>query len=102
MPISFGVSTQNDQVLKLFSIDPKVSYSAKSFDPKISYGCPVCIDPFTKRHRPVHNGGFAKFEVLDCSQNPGGTSILGSRGGGLTSHQVWRQNLGQGPAKFTK
>ena len=31
------------------------------------------------------------------------TSILGGRGGGAwTSHQVWRQNLGQGPAKFTK
>ena len=28
---------------------------------------------------------------------------LGGGGGGAwTSHQVWRQNLGQGPAKFTK
>ena len=26
----------------------------------------------------------------------------GGGGGAWTSHQVWRQNLGQGPAKFTK
>ena len=25
------------------------------------------IDPFTKRHRLVHNGGFPKFEALYCS-----------------------------------
>ena len=29
----------------------------------------VSIDPFTKRHKLVHNGGFPKFEVLYCSQN---------------------------------
>ena len=27
------------------------------------------IDPFTKRHRLVHNGGFPKFEALYCSLN---------------------------------
>ena len=27
------------------------------------------IDPFTKRHKLVHDGGFPKFEVLHCSQN---------------------------------
>ena len=27
------------------------------------------IDPFTKRHKLVHNGGFAKAEVLYFSQN---------------------------------
>ena len=27
---------------------------------------------------------------------------VGGGGGAWTSHQVWRQNLGQGPAKFTK
>ena len=27
------------------------------------------IDPFTKRHKLVHNGGFPKFEELCCSQN---------------------------------
>ena len=32
---------------------------------------------------------------------PRGTTILGGRGA-WTSHQVWRQNLEQGPAKFTK
>ena len=25
------------------------------------------IDPFTKRHKLVHNGRFPKFEVLYCS-----------------------------------
>ena len=29
----------------------------------------VAIDPFTKRHRLVHNGGFPKLEVLYCGQN---------------------------------
>ena len=28
-----------------------------------------CIDPFPKRHRLVHNGGFPKFEALYCSLN---------------------------------
>ena len=32
---------------------------------------------------------------------PRGSYILGGRGT-WTSHQVWRQNLGQDPAKFTK
>ena len=32
----------------------------------------------------------------------GGTSILRGGEGAWTSHQVWRQNLGQGSAKFTK
>ena len=27
------------------------------------------IDPFTKRHKLVHNGGFPKSEELYCSQN---------------------------------
>ena len=27
------------------------------------------IDPFPKRHRLVHNGGFLKFQALYCSQN---------------------------------
>ena len=27
------------------------------------------IDPFTKRYKLVHNGGFPKSEVLYCSQN---------------------------------
>ena len=27
------------------------------------------IDPFPKRHRLVHNGGFTKFEALCCSLN---------------------------------
>ena len=27
------------------------------------------VDPFTKRHKLVHNDGFPKFEVLYCSQN---------------------------------
>ena len=27
------------------------------------------IDPFTKRYKLVHNGGFTKIEVLYCSQN---------------------------------
>ena len=27
------------------------------------------IDPFTKRHKLVHNGRFPKFEVLCCGQN---------------------------------
>ena len=27
------------------------------------------IDPFPKRHKLVHNGGFAKFEALYCSIN---------------------------------
>ena len=27
------------------------------------------IDPFPKRHRVVHNGGFPKFEALYCSLN---------------------------------
>ena len=26
------------------------------------------IDPFTKRHKLIHNGGFPKFEILYCSQ----------------------------------
>ena len=29
--------------------------------------CVVGIDPFPKRHRLVHNGGFPKFEALYCS-----------------------------------
>ena len=29
----------------------------------------VAIDPFTKRHKLVHNGWFRKFEELYCSQN---------------------------------
>ena len=35
---------------------------------------------------------------------PGGYFQIRRSGGGgsWTSHQVWRQNLGQGPAKFTK
>ena len=32
--------------------------------------CPkYSIDPFTKCHKLVHNGGFPKVEVLRCSQN---------------------------------
>ena len=27
------------------------------------------IDPFTERHKLVHNGGFSKSEALYCSQN---------------------------------
>ena len=38
---------------------------------------------------------------LTFSLAQGGTSILGGRRA-WTSHQVWKQNLGQGPAKFTK
>ena len=26
------------------------------------------LDPFTKRHKLVHNGGFTKIEVLYCIQ----------------------------------
>ena len=40
---------------------------------------------------------FVQFE----SEIPGATSIL-EGWGAWTSHQVWKQNLGQGPAKFTK
>ena len=29
----------------------------------------AAIDPFTKRHRLVHNGGFPKSEALYCSPN---------------------------------
>ena len=32
-------------------------------------GCEGCIDPFPKRHRLVHNGGFPTFEALYCSPN---------------------------------
>ena len=28
-----------------------------------------CIDPFPKRHKLIHNGGFPKFEALYCSLN---------------------------------
>ena len=37
---SLSVLTHNYQILKIFSIDPKVLNSAKNFDPKISYGRP--------------------------------------------------------------
>ena len=33
------------------------------------YGFCQCIDPFLKRNRLVHNGGFPKFEVLCCILN---------------------------------
>ena len=42
---SSSVLTQNDQVLKIFSLYPKVSNSAKNFYPKITDGRPVCIMP---------------------------------------------------------
>ena len=40
----------------------------------------------------------------DTYASMGDTAILRGRGGGgaWTSQQVWRQNLGQDPAKFTK
>ena len=37
------VLTKNDQILKIFSINPKVSNSAKNFDPKIWVDASVCI-----------------------------------------------------------
>ena len=36
------------------------------------------------------------------STNPRGVLPNKEVGGAWTSHQVWRQNLGQGQAKFTK
>ena len=34
------------------------------------HGYKVCsVDPFTERHRLIHNGGFPKFGVLYCSKN---------------------------------
>ena len=29
----------------------------------------LCIEPFTKRHKLVHNSGLPEFEVLYCNQN---------------------------------
>ena len=50
----------------------------------------VIMDPF-----------IVKWTKNNYSLRPGGTSKYRGRGA-WTSHQVWRQNLGQGPAKFTK
>ena len=45
-------------------------------------------------------------KIGDIRRQFPGTSISGGRGGGgggaWTSYQVWRQNLGQGPAKLAK
>ena len=29
----------------------------------------MAMDPFTERHKLVHDDGFAKFEVLSCIEN---------------------------------
>ena len=52
-----------------------------------------------------HLVSFTKFPCTD-GLGPGGYFQMRRSGGGgweaWTSHQVWRQNLGQGLAKFTK
>ena len=40
-----------------------------TFHSVLGIGVVGAIDPFTKRHKLVHNCGFPKFEVLYCSQN---------------------------------
>ena len=41
----------------------------KPFNERHFYFSLLAIDPFTKRHRLVHNGGFSKFEALYYSVN---------------------------------
>ena len=68
----------------------------------------TCITFFRDRAQGRHSyfPPAASYTFILIQKPNGGTSILrGRRGGGggaWTSHQAWRQNLGQGPAKFTK
>ena len=61
----------------------------------VSVKCLKCCFPLFSSHDILYQ----KFKESDLGSS---TSILGGRGGGVDLTSVWRQNLGQGPAKFAK
>ena len=71
MPATTFESSEIIIMLQLWYIGPTEAILTHSYFSFVCHAAPlvIVIDPFTKRHGLVHNGGFPKFEALYCSSN---------------------------------